>query len=107
MPAAIPENICARNYLDEFCLLAHMMPNSHKRQYLFGALFVAFGAYQAWTGDYLECALYVAAGTAFMGNALIAEPALMRWKKWLIIADWALIIATSLLFLFVIRYRYL
>ncbi|GIV37686.1 MAG: hypothetical protein KatS3mg032_2065 [Cyclobacteriaceae bacterium] len=83
-----------------------MILNTQNRQYLFGALFFAFGLYQAWTRDFLEFALYASAGAAFIGNALIAEPALAAWRKWLIIADWALIIVASLLFLAVIRYRY-
>ncbi len=83
-----------------------MFRTAHQRQYLFGALFIAFGIYRAWAGDYLEFSLYAMAGGAFIGNALIAEPALAHWRKVLIIADWALIIAAAFLFFFVIRYRY-
>jgi hypothetical protein len=83
-----------------------MIRNAHKRQYLFGSLFILFGIYQAFTGDYLEFGLYTSAGIAFIGNALIAEPSLENHRKWLIVADWFFIILASLLFLYLIRYRF-
>lgn len=83
-----------------------MLLNAHKRQYVFGSLFILFGIYQAFTNDYLEFGLYVSAGLAFIGNALIAEPWLAAHRKWLIAADWFFIILASLLFLYLIRYRF-
>lgn len=83
-----------------------MILNAHKRQYLFGSLFILFGLYQGYTGDYLEFGLYASAGLAFIGNALIAEPSLSAHRRWLIVADWFFIILASLLFLYLIRYRF-
>jgi hypothetical protein len=80
---------------------------SQSRQYLFGALFVAFGIYQAIVKDYLEFSLYTIAGLAFVFNALTFEPKLWSYKKPLVIFTWILIISTGILFLYLLQFKYL
>lgn len=80
--------------------------NSHLRQYLFGSIFIAFGIYQLYIRDYLEFGLYALAGTAFIVNALTAEPRLAGFKKPLVVLTWILIIATALLFFYLLRYKF-
>ena len=81
--------------------------NSYKRQYLFGALFLAFGIYQAVVGDFLEFALYAIAGLAFIINAATFEPKLLAYKKPLVITTWVFIGATGILFLYLLQFKYL
>ena len=80
---------------------------SVRRQYLFGAIFLAFGIFEASGGDYLEFALYGTAGVAFMVNALTFEPKLLPYKKTLVVLSWTLIIATGILFLYLLQFKYL
>lgn len=80
---------------------------STNRQYLFGALFVAFGIYQAVTADYLEFSLYAMAGLSFVFNALTFEPKLYPYKKPLVVVTWILIISTGILFLYLLQFKYL
>ena len=80
--------------------------NSITRQYLFGAIFVAVGAYQAWKGDFIETSLYIVAGAAFIMNALTLEPKFVSYKKPLVITAWVLIGASVILFLYVLRYKF-
>lgn len=79
---------------------------SLNRQYLFGGLFAAVGIYQAIIGDYAEFALYTLAGFSFVINALTFEPKLLVHKKPLVITTWVLIIATGLLFLYLLQFKY-
>ncbi len=81
--------------------------NSYRRQYLFGGLFVAFAIYQAVVGDLLEFSLYGAAGLAFILNATTFEPRLLAYKKPLVITTWILMIATGILFLYLLQFKYL
>lgn len=81
--------------------------NSQLRQYLFGLIFIAVSAYELYTSDYLECALYAFAGTAFIVNALTNEPSLVRYRKALIILTWVLMGITGFLFLFLLRTEFL
>lgn len=80
--------------------------NAHLRQYLFGSIFIAFGIYQLYIRDYLEFWLYALAGTAFIVNALTAESSLEQYKKPLVILSWILIVATAVLFFYLIRYKF-
>ncbi len=82
------------------------MMSNHRRQYLFGALFLAFGIYQAITHDYLECSLYSIAGLSFIANALTFEPKLIDFKKPLVVGTWVLIISTGILFLYLLQFKY-
>ncbi|MCK6617287.1 MAG: hypothetical protein L6Q51_06560 [Cyclobacteriaceae bacterium] len=80
--------------------------NAHIRQYLFGGIFIAFGLYQLYISDYLEFWLYALAGSAFIVNALTNEPRLEQLKKPLVIFTWMLIIATAILFIYLLRYKF-
>ncbi|QOI96619.1 MAG: hypothetical protein HRU69_03550 [Flammeovirgaceae bacterium] len=80
--------------------------NAHIRQYLFGSIFIAFGLYQLYISDYLEFWLYALAGSAFIVNALTNEPRLERVKKLLVILAWLLIVATAILFFYLLRYKF-
>lgn len=76
------------------------------RHYLFGIIFIGLAIYQAFTGDYVECALYALAGLAFMVNSLASEPRWSRFRKPLVVATWILIIVTGLLFLYLLQFHY-
>ena len=77
------------------------------RQYLFGLIFLAVGIYQLVIQDYLEFSLYALAGTAFIVNCLTMEPALVKYKKPLVIVTWLLIGITGILFLYLLQFKYL
>jgi len=79
--------------------------NSHTRQYLFGAIFIAVGIYQATVGDYLELSLYAVGGLAFIVNALSLEPKFDQYKKIAGIVSWVLIITTGLLLIYLIQFK--
>ena len=80
--------------------------NSTQRQYLFGLIFIGVGIYQLTISDFLEFSLYAVAGLSFIVNALTLEPKLIARKKPLVIASWVLIIATGLLFLYLIQFKW-
>jgi hypothetical protein len=80
--------------------------NSQARQYIFGSIFLAVGVYQFYHSEYLEFSLYVCAGSAFVFNALVSEPALEAYKKPLVIITWTLIVAATLLFFYLLRYKF-
>ena len=80
---------------------------SQTRQYLFGAIFIAFGIYQIIIGDLLEFALYFVAGLAFVFNTLTFEPSLVRYKKPLVVITWILIGSAGILFLYLLQFKYL
>ena len=75
-------------------------------QYLFAGIFIAIGIYQLVAEDYLEFGLYTLAGTTFIVNALSLDPRLRTYKKPLAIASWMLIIATGLVFLYLLQFKY-
>lgn len=79
--------------------------DSIKRQYLFGLLFFCAGVYQAYLHDYIEFALFAVAGMAFVVNALTFEPKLLQHKKSLVIFSWVLIIASAILFLYLLQFK--
>ena len=81
--------------------------NARQRQYLFGAIFLAFGIYQLVKNDVLEASLYMVAGAAFVFNTVASEPALAQYKNVLVILTWTLIIAAGILFLYLLQFRYL
>jgi hypothetical protein len=80
--------------------------NSQARQYVFGAIFIAVGVYQFYLSEFLEFSMYVCAGSAFVFNALVSEPALATYKKPLVIITWILIVAATLLFFYLLRYKF-
>jgi hypothetical protein len=80
--------------------------NSVQRQYIFGVILLAFGIYQFTRKDYIEVALYCTAGLAFVVNALTFEPKLEVYKKYLVAASWTLIIATGIIFLYLIQFKW-
>lgn len=80
--------------------------NARTRQYLFAVIFLGIGAYQLYKKDYLEAALYLLAGSAFLFNTLTTEPSLFSYKKILVIITWVLIIVTALVFLYVMQFKY-
>ncbi len=79
--------------------------NSLSRQYLFGSIFFAVGIYHLWIREYLEASLYCLAGLAFIVNTLTSEPRLAEYKKILVAITWILIIATAILFLYLLQVR--
>jgi hypothetical protein len=81
--------------------------NSITRQYIFGLIFFAVGVYHLWVGDYLEATLYCLAGLAFVVNTLTAEPKLVEYKKVLVVLSWVLIIATVVVFLYLLQFKLL
>ena len=82
-----------------------MKPN--RRQFILGAIFIGVGIYNIVIHEYLESSLYIMAGLSFVLNQLTNEPGLAMYKKQLVIATWTFIIITSILFLFLLQYRYL
>jgi hypothetical protein len=81
--------------------------DSQTRQYVFGAIFIAVGGYQFYISEFLEFSMYVCAGSAFVFNALINEPKLQAHKKPLVVITWILIAAATLLFFYLLRYKFL
>lgn len=76
------------------------------RQYLFGLIFIVFGGYQIFKNhDYLESSLYMVAGLSFVFNATTSEPKLVAYKKLLVLTTWALIIASGILFLYLLQFK--
>ena len=82
-----------------------MRPNP--RQYIFGLIFFAVGIYHIVIKDYLESSLYIMAGLSFVLNQLTFEPRLAEYKKTLVIISWSFIIATMLLFLYLLQFKLL
>jgi hypothetical protein len=80
--------------------------NAQTRQYIFGSIFLAVGGYQFYLNDMLEFSLYACAGSAFIVNALVNEPRLFPYKKVLVMLTWALIIASGILFFYLLRYKF-
>lgn len=80
--------------------------NAQTRQYLFGLIFIAVGIYQFYITEYLEFSMYLCAGTAFILNALINEPKFSAYKKPLITITWVFIVSATLLFFYLLRYKY-
>lgn len=81
--------------------------DSRLRQYLFGLIFFGFGIYEFMKDDPLEASVYLTAGAAFITNNLISEPRLHRFRKMLVAITWVLIIAASIIFLYVLQFKFL
>ena len=82
--------------------------NAQTKQYLFGALLLAFGLYLLfYKKDFLEASLFLLAALAFGVNTLVSEPRMVAYKKPLTIVSLILIITTGLVFLWVIQFKYL
>jgi hypothetical protein len=80
--------------------------NSIQRQYLFALIFIGVGIYYLTKTNVLEFSLYVSAGLSFIVNGLTLEPRLQAQKKQLVIISWFLIIATGILFLYMVQFRW-
>lgn len=80
--------------------------NSQVRQYLFAGIFLMVAIYEAVEKDWLELSLYAVVGTAFVVNALSREPRLGHLRKALAIASWVFIIASGILLLYVLQFRF-
>ena len=81
--------------------------DSRIRQYLFGLVFFGFGLYEFKKNDPLEASVYLLAGLAFISNNLVSEPNLQAYKKSLVVITWTLIIAASIVFLYVLQFKFL
>jgi len=81
--------------------------NARQRQYLFGAIFLAFGIYQLVLKDWLEATLYMVAGAAFIFNTIASEPTLANYKRILVAITWVLIVTAGILCLYLLQFRYL
>jgi hypothetical protein len=81
--------------------------DSRMRQYLFGLIFFGFGVYEFKKNDPLEASVYLTAGLAFIFNNLVSEPRLYNYKRTLVIITWILIIAASVIFLYVLQFKFL
>jgi len=81
--------------------------NARQRQYLFGAIFLAFGIYQLVLKDVLEASLYMVAGAAFIFNTIASEPTLASYKRILVAVTWVLIVAAGILFLYLLQFKFL
>ena len=81
--------------------------DSRIRQYLFGLVFFGFGLYEFKKNDPLEASVYLLAGLAFVFNNLISEPKLQNQRRLLVIITWVLIIAASIVFLYVLQFKFL
>ena len=80
--------------------------NAQTRQYLFGSIFIAFGGYQLYLNEFLEFSMYACAGFAFIFNSLVAEPKLFMYKKPLVVITWILMGSATILFFYLLRYKY-
>lgn len=80
--------------------------DTHRRLYIFGGALLAIGFYQIYKNDLLEFSLYGLAGLAFIVNALTNEPSLIKFRKPLVIASWILILATGIIFLYVLQFKF-
>lgn len=80
--------------------------NATQRQYLFGVIFFGVGIYYVTRTSWVESSLYIVAGLAFVVNALTLEPKLITYKKLLTILSWILIIASGLLLLYMVQFRW-
>lgn len=87
-------------------LLLRIM-DSRIRQYLFGLVFFGFGVYEFKKNDPLEASVYLMAGLAFIFNNLVSEPKLIAYKKTLVTITWVLIVAASVIFLYVLQFKFL
>ncbi|HZB12551.1 MAG TPA: DUF3953 domain-containing protein [Chryseolinea sp.] len=81
--------------------------DSRIRQYLFGLIFFGFGVYEFKKNDPLEASVYLLAGLAFIFNNLISEPKLLGYRKLLVTITWILIIAASIVFLYILQFKFL
>lgn len=81
--------------------------DSRLRQYLFGLIFFGFGVYEFMKDDPLEASVYLTAGLAFITNNLVSEPKLQAYRKALVAITWILIIAASIIFLYVLQFKFL
>lgn len=72
-------------------------------EYGFTIAFFALAIYQLLKPNYMEMALYLVAGTAFLLMGLIKNGYFAKYKKLVDIISWILIVATVFYFLFMLR----
>jgi hypothetical protein len=77
-----------------------------RRLYLYGAALFAVGIYQVVQKDLLESSLYFCAALTFALNGMTSEPSFAAYKKALTIASWIFIIATAVLFLYLMQFKF-
>ena len=78
---------------------------SKKLHYFFGSIFIIMAIYQWTINDMQEFALYGLAGLAFIVNTMAMEPRLASYKKPLTIFTWLLMVATGILFLYLLQFK--
>ena len=81
--------------------------NSNTRQYLYGIIFTGVGIYYLMQQHWLDATLFSIAGLAFIANTLASESRLLVYKRKLVIIAWVLIIATGLVFLYWLQFKFL
>lgn len=78
---------------------------SRNMHYFFGSIFIAMAIYQWTIKDMQEFTLYGLAGLAFIVNTMAMEPRLASYKKPLTIFTWLLMVATGILFLYLLQFK--
>jgi hypothetical protein len=76
--------------------------DSRLRQYLFGLIFFGFGVFEFKKNDPLEASVYLLAGLALF-LFILSRTKAPSHKRLLVVVTWALIIAASIVFLYVLR----
>jgi len=71
-------------------------------QYLIALASIGFSVFQLYRDDLREFALYFTLGLAFAVMGLAKEDQFKK-HKWLPVLSWVLVIATGIIFLFVLR----
>ena len=79
--------------------------NPHNRLYLYGALLLVFGGYQLFLSHRWECALYGMAGVCFFVNGFTSEPFFSNYRKPMVVFSWVSIMATAVLFLYILQFK--
>jgi uncharacterized membrane protein YoaK (UPF0700 family) len=82
------------------------MMSSHRRFYAYAAGLMVFAGYQIFKQDWMEASLYLCAAVAFGVNGLTSEPRLSAYKRPMVIISWILIIATAILFLYLLQFKF-
>lgn len=77
-----------------------------RRLYIYASLLAVVGIYQVVQKDLLESSLYFCAGLTFALNGMTNEPKLAAWKKVLVVFSWIFIVATAVLFLYLMQFKF-
>ena len=76
-------------------------------QYIFAIIFTGVGVYQIYRADWLEAILYFLAAITFVLNNLASAPKFAQQKKLMVVIIWVLMIVITLLFLWLLQFKYL